>query len=195
MSKNVQGFIREKCNSYHTPNLGEDYVCEAGIGRCLGLKKRISELAVTPGRLMEGNTEFLSNGIELPKIIVEYVLHKKRKREGIVRIYNDTALKALRDVSYLPKIRSMAASLIKSPPLEDRVLYYHQWHYTIKRSNYMARWMKKYAEKNHIHKLHAVLGLDHEPHIATFLRYPGYPSKLILANIYPVQIPVFTNKW
>lgn len=82
----------------------------------------------------------------------------------------------------------MCHALIYAPPIEDGPLYYQKSYVVeVKRSKYMAEYVKKFSIDNRLKTLHVLLELPHEPQVKVFLRNPNYPAKLLLANTYPAQ--------
>lgn len=82
----------------------------------------------------------------------------------------------------------MYRALTYAPPIEDGLLYYqNSYIIELKRSKYMAEYVKKFSLDNKLETLHVLVGLAHESQVEVFLKNPDYPAKLLLANMYPTQ--------
>jgi hypothetical protein len=181
ISDHVMMFLREQCEAYHTSQT-EDYLCEQWVGECFGLGNMVNDATRFPYQLKPNFAEGLLQSLS-------YLGQLPKQKTRIIEIYNKNALLALDFPQYLPRLRTIHYARIQAPPLTiaDPVSYLEKLH-EIRRSRYMARYLKHFAKRKNLSTLHCIVGLEHEPHVATYLRIPNYPAMFILANIYPRDV-------
>ena len=122
--------------------------------------------------------------------IARYIFYKPDKP---AKLFTKLITLTDNDIRYLPKTREMHNKISLPQPLELELSKHllRNWsdkysHYNIykefivmaspERDQYMADYMKEFAEKNNLRILHAIVGLAHEARIEYFLKNPNYPG-------------------
>lgn len=187
LSKKTTGFIKEAVSRFSNPEEKEDYLCEPGLGRDLGLKntKEIERKGLFP-YLIKTYCRLLFNIRRAQKIkgIAEELCHQINKNyyTRVVEMINKTN----ENISYLPLLREIYKRREFPMPLEiekeglkramcvaisdkfrDRLLHCYL---TPAISKEYAKFIKKLAVKNNLKTLHFITGLTHEPEIAHYLQ-------------------------
>lgn len=179
--------VKELCRKFYNPEQKEDLICEDGIKKDIRLKisKSFEDRSIfykvalkTLFSNMIGNNNFGN------KIYIQEEKERRKQIKKIREIFYENADNVLRDPLYLPKFRQIYYSLISSPPIINHKILFPSF---TEVSKYMARRLQECAHENELNRIHAIVGLYHEPQIATLLKYPDYPSALMLANIYPLD--------
>lgn len=187
LSQQVRRFYSENILEFNKPEIGEDYICEEGLSKSLGLNvnKEINDvtyyddLSVT----MVSTVPLLSliwDMIQLwyynkTKVRAEYSEHIKVIRNRVEDIFIKAGRMSLKDTRYLTKTREIYNALTSDFSF---LLGFYKgdviWSaYTnTKREMYMAQFSKDYSMIRGLRKLHLIVGLTHELGVSKFLRFP-----------------------